>query len=177
MLQPFGSPERGAADVEFGSSFFRRISILIGRASSVDSGGRPNFSEGNSTHRAWIVTLALFAVLLSTPLVPYRIARPATTTGLSRLWTRSPRGRWPGPVVAGLRVPTTVRQNPRSRSVRERQSVWPELLQSLDRGYPCSPCLLEELQVGLHEIRAVRPQRGLSVPSDGALVLDQEGED
>src|SRR5207249_5312436 len=67
MLQPFGSPERGAADVEFGSSFFRRISILIGRASSVDSGGRPNFSEGNSTHRAWIVTLALFAVLLSTP--------------------------------------------------------------------------------------------------------------
>src|SRR5438309_6234308 len=55
--------------------------------------------------------------------------------------------------------------------------VWTELLQSLDRGYSCSPCLLEELQVGLHEIRAVRPQRGLSVPSDGALVLDQEGED
>src|SRR2546421_1363598 len=55
--------------------------------------------------------------------------------------------------------------------------VWTELLQSLDRGYPCSPCLLEELQVGLHEIGAVRPQRGLSVPSDRALVLDQEGED
>src|SRR3989440_10114905 len=55
--------------------------------------------------------------------------------------------------------------------------VWTELLHSLDRGYPWSPSLLEELQVGLHEIRAVRPQRGLSVPSDGALVLDQEGED
>src|SRR5205809_6413243 len=107
MLQPFGSPERGAADVEFGSSFFRRISILIGRASSVDSGGRPNFSEGNSTHRAWLVTLALFAVLLSTLLVPYRIPRPATTPGLSRLLTRAPRGRWPGPGVAGLPAPTT----------------------------------------------------------------------
>src|SRR5947207_14074083 len=117
MLQPFGSPERGAADVEFGSSFFRRISILIGRASSVDSGGRPNFSEGNSTHRAWIVTLALFAVLLSTPLVPYRIARPATTTGLSRFWTRAAGGRWHGPLVGGRRVAATVRQAPRSRSV------------------------------------------------------------
>src|SRR5207247_4507711 len=123
MLQPFGSPERGAADVEFGSSFFRRISILIGRASSVDSGGRPNFSEGNSTHRAWVVTLALFAVLLSTPLVPYRIARPATTTGLSRLCTRSPRGMWPGPVVAGRRLPSTVRQNTRVRFVFERRLV------------------------------------------------------
>src|SRR5438034_11304433 len=108
MLQPFGSPERGAADVEFGSSFFRRISILIGRASSVDSGGRPNFSEGNSTHRAWIVTLALFAVLLSTPLVPYRIARPGTTTALPRWWTRSPPGRWPATVGAGHPLPTTV---------------------------------------------------------------------
>ncbi len=71
-------------------------------------GARPNSSERNYTHRAWIVTLALFAVLLSTPLFVSDRAAEATTKGLSKLCTRSPRGKWPGPVFAGLPISTTV---------------------------------------------------------------------
>src|SRR6266700_1074036 len=50
----------------------------------------------------------------------------------------------------------------------------PELPHALPRGRRRSPCLLEDLEVGLDEVRAVRPQGRLGLSSDRPLVLDEE---
>src|SRR6266571_7798731 len=100
MLQPFG-PSGMGPPTSSSDHHVRRIAVLNWESLSCRlPGARPNSSERNYTHRAWIVTLALFAVLLSTPLFVSDRAAEATTTGLSKLCTRSPRGKWPGPVFA-----------------------------------------------------------------------------
>src|SRR6266508_89664 len=140
--------------------------------------------KNRATPRAFVsrgVGASFFPASTATHWAPASSARATAAVSVSPINTPTPKN------AATTRVarmsssgcgyaarPITVSPTPVTSFSENGTELASELPHALLRRRRRSPRLLEDLEVGLDEVRAVRPQRRLGLSSDRPLVLDQE---
>src|SRR6266508_453069 len=142
-----------------------------------------SFMKNRATPRAFVsrgVGASFFPASTATHCAPASSARATAAVSVSPINTATTKNaaatratRMSSSGRAYDARPITVSPTPIAWFSENGTELASELPHALLRGRRRSPCLLEDLEVGLDEVRTVRPQRGSGLSSDRPLVLDK----